>query len=151
MLRVKAWSFDRLLRIHAKFDHVEQHLQQRLILIVPAGRAQNHEWLAFFENQRRRQSDARTFARRDHVGTARISQRRLQTLAHQNARVARHHGRQPRAARRRAEHVAVFVDHIDAGRVIRFFDLRKRRRVVRNRRGRCEQRLHIHGISGTLC
>ena len=48
MLRVEARSFDCFLWIHAELDDVEQHLQQRLILIVSAGRRKNHERLAIF-------------------------------------------------------------------------------------------------------
>src|SRR2546421_8485998 len=65
MLGIKARSFDSFLRIHAELDNIKQHLQQALILIVTARRAQDHEWLAIFEHQRRSQGNAWTLARRD--------------------------------------------------------------------------------------
>src|ERR1700686_5249493 len=94
VLSVKARGFDSFLRIHAELDYVEQYLQQALILIVATRRAEHHERLAVFEHQGRGQCDARTFARRDDVRTARISQRRLQTLAHQGASVSGNYCRQ---------------------------------------------------------
>ena len=65
MLGIKARGFDSFLRIHAELDNIKQHLQQALILIVAARRAQDHEWLAIFEHQRRSQGNAWTLARRD--------------------------------------------------------------------------------------
>src|SRR6266446_4174120 len=86
------------------------------ILVVATGWAEDHERLTIFEHQCWCQGNARTLARSHDVRTIGISQRGLQTLAHQNAGVSGDDRRQPCAAGRRAEHVAVFVDHVDAGR-----------------------------------
>src|SRR5262245_59700419 len=92
MLSVEPRSFDSFLRIHPELDDVQENLQQSLILIVAAGRAQYHERLTVLENQRRRKGDARTFAGRDYVRTVGIGQRRLQTLPHQDAGISGNDG-----------------------------------------------------------
>src|SRR6266403_3526855 len=116
MLCVKAGSFDSFLRVHAKLNHIQQHLQQTLVLIVAARCAEHHEGLAVFQYQCRCQSNSGTFAWRDHVRTIWISQGRLQTLTHQDTCIAGNYCRQPGAAGRGAEQVAVLVNYVNASR-----------------------------------
>ena len=74
----------------------------------------------------------------------------MQALTHQDARVARHNGRQPRAARRRTKHVAVLVNHIHARRIVRALVLRHARLVCVRQSCLREERLHVHGVAGLL-
>ena len=150
VLRVKPRSFHSLLRVHAKLNNIEQHLKQRLILIVTAGRAQDHVWLATPEHQRRRERDARALTGRDHVWTFRIGERGLQALAHQNTRVAGNNCRQPGAARRSTKKIAVFVDYVDAGRVVGPFYLRNSRDAAAVFGDAGKYGLHVQWVAGLL-
>src|SRR5215472_1432832 len=67
MLRLKARRFNRHLRRHTEIDHVQQSLQERLILVVPAGRRKRKEGLTVFQNHRGAQRYAGAFAGREFI------------------------------------------------------------------------------------
>ena len=78
VLGLEARGFHCLLRIHAEVEDVQQHLQQRLVLIVAARRRQRQERLPVFEHHGRAQGHARTLARRELIRMPRREQKRLQ-------------------------------------------------------------------------
>ena len=84
----------------------------------PPGRPEHHVRLAVLHRQRRRQRRARALAGRERVGVARVE---VELLAARPEREAEpgddRRGRNPAAARRGREHVALGVDHVDVGRV----------------------------------
>ena len=53
MLRFEPRRFDCLLWIHAELDHIEQNLNQCLVLIVPPGRRERRERLTILHDQGR--------------------------------------------------------------------------------------------------
>src|SRR5262245_3228395 len=63
MRSLEARRLDRLLRIHSEFNDVEQNLDESLVLIVAAGGRERGEGPAVFQDHRRRERDARPFAR----------------------------------------------------------------------------------------
>ena len=65
--RVDARRLDRLLDVLAEHDHLQQHVQDLLILAVAARRADREERLAVLQHDRRRQRGARPLAADEHV------------------------------------------------------------------------------------
>src|SRR5262249_9898929 len=116
---LEARGLDRLLRVHSKLDDVEQDLSEGLILIVAAGGRERGEGLAVFQDQRRRERNARAFSRLQFVGMAWCEQEALHARRDRDAGIARDEAREPRAARRGRKDVAGGVDHVDAGGVAR--------------------------------
>src|SRR5262245_22054131 len=74
---LEARGLDRLLRVHSELDNVEQDLSEGLILIVAAGGRERGEGLAIFQDQRRRERDARAFSRLQFVRVAGCEQEAL--------------------------------------------------------------------------
>src|SRR5215813_1982438 len=122
VLCIEARCFDCLLWIHAKLDYVQEHLKERLILIITARSAEYHKRFATLQDERGRQCDSRSFTWGDYIWTVRIGQRGLQTLAHQDSSIAGDHGRQPRPTWSCAKKIPIFVNHVHASRVVRSFE-----------------------------
>ena len=99
-----------------ELDDVEERLQDRLVLVVAAGRAQRHQRLAVLEHQARRQRVARPRPRPDLVGAGLVEPELLAAHAHADAGVAEdHRAGHPAAARRGVEDVAGLVDDRPCG------------------------------------
>ena len=64
-------AFDRLLRRHPELDHVEEELQQVLVLAVAALHREREVGRPVLERQGRRQRHPRPLAGLDHVERAR--------------------------------------------------------------------------------
>ena len=118
VLRLEATRLNRLLRIHPKLDQVEEHLQQRLILVVPARRREGREGLAPLQHDRRREGNPRALARPQLIRMARLQEEALQPVRDGNPRLAGEKGRQPCPARRRREDVPRRIDDVDTRRVV---------------------------------
>ena len=119
MQRIDARRLDRRLDVHVEHDHVQQHVQDLLILAVAARRADREKRLAVLQHDRRRQRRARPLAAGEHVRADRIEIEHLHPVRQRHAGVAgdERAAEQPAGARRRAEQIAVLVDDVDAGRV----------------------------------
>ena len=70
VLGVDERRVDRRLQIHPEIDDVEQELQRPLVLLVAAGRAEDHVRPAVARRERRRQRGPRPLARREGVRVA---------------------------------------------------------------------------------
>ena len=120
MLAVEARRFDGFLRRHAELQDVQQHLQQRLVLIV-AARAWTAPGTACRPSAPSWGSASRAAAcpaPADWDGRASSTNVCMRSLM-RDAGIARDHRRQPGAAGRGREHVALAVHHVHAGGVVR--------------------------------
>ena len=85
MNAVKGRVVDGELQIHVKIDVVEEEFQGPLILLIAAGRAEDHPRLAVFEHQTRRQGRSRAFAGNQGAGVVRVEIEHLAARAHREA------------------------------------------------------------------
>src|SRR6185369_14207700 len=116
--RLKARRLDRFLHVHSELDDVQQHLDERLILVIAAGRREHHERFAVLEHKSWSEGDPRALARLKNVRMTFFQKERLHTLAEQDASVTGYDCRKPRTRRSRAEQITVLVDDVDAGGVV---------------------------------
>ena len=143
-LGVEPGRFDCLLRVHAELDHVQENLQERLVLAVAPGGGKDQPRFAVLERQRGGQRDARTLVRRQLIGVAGRQHEALGALAEGNAGVARDHCRDPGAAGSRRKHVAGLVDDVHAGGVLVLAVPLAKTRARKLHRG---ARLHALGVA----
>ena len=105
--------------LRPELHDVQERLEDGLLLVVAAGRADRHERLAVAQHDARRQRVARAGPRPQLAGACLSSQndspRTLMAIP-VLPRIDR--GRNPRAARRAVEDVAVAIDHRDVRRVL---------------------------------
>ena len=104
--------------VHAEEDGVEQHLEQRLILIVAAGSGERDDRLIGRGDEGGAERHARALAGGEFVGMAGHQQETLRALGQRNAGVADQVGGHPRARRRRRKRDAVLIDGVHAGGVL---------------------------------
>src|ERR1041384_8519678 len=90
--RLKPRPFECLVQIgipcRPEFDDIEECLQNRLVLIVAAGRSQRHERLAVLQNNAWRQCVTRSSAWMQLRGTIRIEPEMLSANAHPDAGIS---------------------------------------------------------------
>src|SRR5262249_31750606 len=115
---LKSRRFNRLLYAHVELQDVQQHLQQRLVLVVSARRGQYKKRLTILENQCWVQCYARPLSGLEYIRMPGFEETRLHALAHQYAAVASYQCGQPRTERRSAEHDSIFVHRIHASRIV---------------------------------
>ena len=117
--RRDARRLDGGLQIHAEDRGVQEDLEHGLLLDVATGRAERHEKPAVGERHRRRRSQARPLARRDHARMLRV-QPALRPARRHDAADPGDDGRiDVRIARCGREAVARFIDDPDVARVER--------------------------------
>src|SRR5262245_5018718 len=128
-----------------ELDRAQERLENGLLLVVTAGTAKREQRRAVLEDEARRQRVARTRMRPDLVGPRRVEEELLTAHAHADTGIAQDAAaRDPAAARRGIEYVAVLVYNrdmcrvlADAGRVEteRRLDVGERRGIVGRRLG----------------
>src|SRR5229473_7764580 len=124
MQRLDARPFERLVEVRIpvgpELHDIEKRLQDRLVLVVAAGRADRHEGLTVAQHDAWRQRIAWPRPRAQLGGTGFVEPELLAAYAHADPGVAQDHSAaDPAAARCRVEDVAVAVDDGDVGGVLR--------------------------------
>ena len=132
--------FDRLLHVHAELDHVQEELQQVLVLGVAALHRERKKRLPVLQREAGRQCHARPLPRDDHVEriVARVDDELLRALADADSRVTGDDRGNPAARRRHRDHPAGRVGGFDRGGAApeRFVKRGERRGVLRAALGR---------------
>ncbi len=127
LVAVEVRRFGRLLRRHPEFEHVQEELQQVLVLRVAALHREREPRLAVLHREARRQRDARPLAGFEHVERilGRVEHERLHALAEPDAGAAGDRRRDPAAARRHRDQPAFRVgrDHAGGAALERFLEL----------------------------
>src|SRR5215469_12070792 len=94
-----------------EIDHAEQGLEDRLLLVIPAGGADGHDGYVAFKDHARSERVAWAGVRTDLVGLRLIQPELLAADAHADSRVAEDHGAgNPSARRCGVEEIAVLID-----------------------------------------
>src|SRR5436305_9173502 len=110
--------FGRLLYRHPELDHVEEKLQQVLVLTITALDGEAEVRLAILECKRRRQGDARMFSRLDDIERTLcpVKHETLSSLAQAYSRMTSDDSRNPSPARCHGDDPTFFVSSLDRGR-----------------------------------
>jgi len=107
-----------LLHVHPELDHVQEELEEILILGVAALDRETQERFPLLQGDTRRECDARALARRDDVERVLrfIQHETLHPLAHANASVAGDAGGKPSAAGRDGDGPTLFIRRLNRSR-----------------------------------
>ena len=114
---LKTRCFASFLHGHVELHHVEEKLEQQLILLIARLLGKRQKRLAIFQGQTRRQRYAGALAGRYDVERIffRVQHKRLHPLTHADARITRNAGRHPPAAGRNGNNPSFFVGGFNGG------------------------------------